>query len=238
MNVLIVHAHYEPRSFTSAMKDLARAELTALGHDVAVSDLYAMNFDPVAKRSDFAEPKDDYIVYSLEQRHGWEAGTLAPDIVAEVEKLLSADLLIFSFPVFWFSVPAMLKGWIDRVLLSGVCFGGRRFYDRGNLRGKRALMAATIGGREHMFGPGAIHGPFEALFSPLLRGTFGYVGCDVLAPFVAWHVPYVSDADRQAMLADYAVRLRGIFDETPLDIYPSLNSFDALMRPLPSSGGV
>jgi len=238
MNILIVHSHYEPQSFTTAMKDEAVRTLEAAGHKVVVSDLYAMQFNPVASKADFADPVNpDYTVYSLEQRRGWETGMIAADIRQEVEKLLACDLLIFSFPVFWFSMPAMLKGWVDRILLSGVTFGGRRFYDQGGLRGKRALMAATIGGREHMFGEGAIHGPFENLFSPLLRGTFGYVGMSVLKPFVGWHVPYIDDAARRAILDSYSSRLADIFDETPLDIYPSLSEFDAVMKPLSVSRG-
>lgn len=233
VNILIVHAHYEPKSFTAAMKDLAVAKLSEAGNQVTISDLYAMEFNPVASKADFADPVNpDYIVYSLEQRQGWKAGTIAPDIMAECEKLLAADLVIFSFPVFWFSVPAIMKGWIDRVFLSGVCFGGRRFYEHGGLSGKRVLMAATIGGREHMFGDGAIHGPFEHLFSPLLRGTFAYVGMDVLKPFVAWHVPYVDDIARKAMLEQYAKRLVTVFEEVPLKLSPVFENFDSVMRPL------
>ena len=220
MNVLIVHAHYEPKSFTAAMRDAAAAELAAQGHYVEVSDLYAMGFDPVAKSSDFGEPsRYDYTVYSLEQRHCHANGSLAPDIAAEVEKLCRADLLVLSFPVFWFSVPAIMKGWIDRVFLSGVAYGGKRFYDRGGFRGKRALVAATIGSRDHMF-------------SHLLRGTLGYVGMEVLAPFVAWHVPYVTDDDRRAILDAYRERLRGLPGSASLPV-PSLDGFDRTMKPLP-----
>ncbi len=111
MNVLIVHAHPEPGSFTAAMKATAIEELSARGHSVVVSDLYAMSFDPVAKASDFRERQNnDYLVYALEQRHAYEAETLAEDIAIEVEKLKHADLVILSFPIFWFSVPAILKG--------------------------------------------------------------------------------------------------------------------------------
>ena len=139
MNVLIVHAHPEPQSFTTSMMKTAVEEFTRAGHAVEVSDLYAMNWNPVASSADFGSRKNpDYLVYALEQRHAWEAGTLAPDIVAEVQKLQKADLVIFNFPVYWFSVPAILKGWIDRVLVSGTCYGGLRFYDRGGLAGKRA----------------------------------------------------------------------------------------------------
>ena len=143
MNVLIVHAHYEPNSFNSALKDQAIKTLQAAGHEIQVSDLYAMNWNPVASQADFAAPTNpDYCVYALEQRKGFEAGSIAPDIQAEIAKVDWCDLLIFNFPIFWFSVPAMLKGWIDRVLISGVCYGGRRIYDQGGLKGKKAVASA------------------------------------------------------------------------------------------------
>ncbi len=230
MNVFIIHAHPEPRSFTTALKDAAVDELARRGHQVEVSDLYAMQFDPVAKRDDFTSQQEgEYLVYALEQRKALAAGSLAADIAAEVEKLKRADLILLSFPMFWFSVPAVMKGWIDRVLLSGLCYGGRRFYDQGGLRGKRMLAAFTLGSRETMFGAQAIHGELEAMLRPLLRGTFYYVGCDVLEPFVAWHVPYITAAERASILIRYRARLATIESDIPLT-YPSLNDFDEEMR--------
>jgi len=119
MKVLIVHAHPEPNSFTAALRDQAVTTLEAQGHEVKVSDLYAMNWNPVASADDFsARDNPDYLVYTLEQRLGVKSQSLAPDIQQELEKLLWADLLILNFPIFWFSTPAILKGWIDRVLVS------------------------------------------------------------------------------------------------------------------------
>ena len=99
----------------------------------------------------------------------------------ELDKLLWADLLILNFPLFWCSVPAMLKGWIDRVLVSGTCYGGLRFYDRGGLAGKRALLSFSLGGQQHMFADeAAVHGAWEPMLRPLQRGTLAYVGMQVL----------------------------------------------------------
>lgn len=231
MNVLIVHAHPEPRSFTTALLRTAVETLTASGAQVAVSDLYAMCFDPVARATDFPSRHDpDYLVYALEQRKAYESGNLAPDIAAEVGKLKAADLVILNFPMFWFSVPAILKGWIDRVLLSGLCYGGKRFYDRGGLAGKRILATFTLGGREHMFGPGAVHGEIETMLRPLLRGTFYYVGCQVLPPFIAWHVPYVTDEIRHGYLIAYRDYLSRLDELVPLE-FPSLDDFDDRLFP-------
>jgi NAD(P)H dehydrogenase (quinone) len=231
MKVLIVHAHPEPQSFTAALRDQATATLQAQGHEVQVSDLYAMNWNPVASASDFTSRENpDYLVYALEQRLGVKSQSIAADIRQELDKLLWADLLILNFPIFWFSAPAMLKGWIDRVLVSGVCYGGKRFYDQGGLAGKKALVTVTLGGREHMFGEGAIHGPLEDMLRPILRGTLAYVGFEVLEPFVAWHVPYISAEARQDFLHRYQQRLEGLADDQPL-VFPKLEQFDEALYP-------
>jgi len=233
MKVLIVHAHPEPKSFTAALRDQAVSTLESQGHEVQVSDLYAMNWNPVASADDFSSRENpEYLVYALEQRLGVKSQSLSPDIQQELDKLLWADLLILNFPIFWFSTPAMLKGWIDRVLVSGVCYGGKRFYDQGGLSGKKALVTVTLGGREHMFGDGAIHGPLEDMLRPILRGTLAYVGFDVLQPFVAWHVPYISDEARQEFLTNYQQRLEHVSDDLPMQ-FPRLAQFDEALYPLP-----
>jgi len=233
MKVLIVHAHPEPKSFTAALRDQAVATLEAQGHEVKVSDLYAMNWNPVASADDFSSRENpEYLVYALEQRLGVKSQSLAPDIRQELDKLLWADLLILNFPIFWFSAPAMLKGWIDRVLVSGICYGGKRFYDQGGLSGKKALVTVTLGGREHMFGDGAIHGPLEGMLRPILRGTLAYVGFEVLEPFVAWHVPYISDEARKEFLVSYQQRLEHLSDDQPMQ-FPRLAQFDEALYPLP-----
>ncbi|WP_449432695.1 NAD(P)H-dependent oxidoreductase [Pseudomonas putida] len=232
MNVLIVHAHPEPLSFTAALRDEAVQTLTAQGHQVQVSDLYAMNWNPVASAEDFSTRENpEYLVYALEQRLGVKSQSLASDIRQELDKLLWADLLILNFPIYWFSTPAILKGWIDRVLVSGVCYGGKRFYDQGGLRNKKALVTVTLGGREHMFGEGAIHGPLEDMLRPLLRGTLAYTGMDVLEPFVAWHVPYISNEAREQFLQGYRQRLEHLQDDQPLQ-FPRLEQFDEALYPL------
>lgn len=232
MNVLIVHAHNEPQSFTAALKDLAAAELLAQGHQVEVSDLYAMKFKAVADSDDFRQRANpDYLVYALEQRNAVNNGTLAADIAAELEKIKAADLIVFSFPIYWFSVPAIMKGWIDRVLVSGYCYGGLRFYDRGGLAGKKAMLACTLGGQPHMLKADGIHGELEEMLRPLLRGTLAYTGMSVLPPFVAYHVPYISEQQRKDLLENYRQRLRTLDLQTPLK-FPSMSDFDDKLRPL------
>ncbi|CAG4882734.1 NAD(P)H oxidoreductase YRKL / Flavodoxin 2 [Georgfuchsia toluolica] len=238
MNVLIVHAHNEPRSFNAAMKDLAVKELDMLGHSVQVSDLYAMDWNPVASAADFGDRSNpDYLVYALEQRHNHNQKTLAPDIQMELDKLLWADLVIFNFPIYWFSMPAILKGWIDRVFVSGVVYGGKRFYDRGGLAGKKAMLAITIGGQPHMLVRGGVHGALQDMLRPILRGTLAYSGMNVLPPFVAYHVPYVTGEERSMILEEYRQRLQ-VLDTLPPLQFVSLDQFDEKLNAIamPSSG--
>ncbi|SEC79409.1 NAD(P)H dehydrogenase (quinone) [Rhizobiales bacterium GAS191] len=236
MQVHLVHAHPEPRSFGAAMRDTMRSAFESRGDLVTISDLYAMGFNPVVSSADFDSPvSSDPMVYTLEQRRAYAAGSLAPDIHRELEHVLAADVLAFTFPVFWFSTPAILKGWIDRVFLSGPFYGGRRIYGAGGLSGKRAFAAVSLGGREHMFGPQSIHGELETgMLRHFFQGTLGYVGLAVHQPFVAYHVPYVDDALRTGMLAELHCSVVGL-DARPLLPMPSLQAYDETFLPKQAS---
>ena len=237
MNVLIVHAHPEPASFNSALFQAAVAHFRGLGADVETSDLYAMNFDPVAGERDFLERANaDYLVYALEQRQGFKGGTLRDDIQREIDKVVQCDLLILCFPVYWYSMPAILKGWIDRVFVSGLFYGGRRIFDVGGMRGKRALVCATVGGREGMFSEEGIHDDLSSLFRPLLKGTLGYTGFDVLDPFFAYHVPYLDDAARGDILTQWRGALAALEIRPVLEM-PVTGEYDAnFEHRIPSAG--
>jgi NAD(P)H dehydrogenase (quinone) len=234
--VHIVHAHPEPHSFCTAMAHDARSRLTSRGDNVSFSDLYALDFDPVVRASDFTErARQDYLVYALEQRHALEHDTVAPDIRREVDALMASDVLMLVFPLYWFSVPALIKGWIDRCFLSGALYGGKRIYGRGGMVGKRAAIGVTLGGREHMFGAQGIHGELaHGMLRHLLQGTLGYVGYEVLEPFFAWHVPYCSPAERAATLARWGDFVDGI-DGQPVMTMPRLEDYDDVFRPLPQA---
>jgi NAD(P)H dehydrogenase (quinone) len=232
MRVHLVHAHPEPASFVAAMRNVVVEAFARRGDEVTQSDLYAMRFDPVASAADFPDrARDDHLVYALEQREAFRRGALAPDIAREVDCVLAADLLAFTFPVFWFGTPAILKGWFDRVFLSGPFYGGRRIYGRGGLAGKRAFAALSLGGREHMFGPGALHGEFKTgMLRHFFQGTLGYVGLAVHRPYVAWHAPYVDAARRNAMLEELRERIRTL-DSQPVMPVPDLDDYDEVFAP-------
>lgn len=227
MNVLVVLAHPEPRSFNGALRDATVSTLTAGGHQVEQSDLYAMRFDPVCGPEQFPEhDQSRFFNVQAAQRQAVRDGTQTPEVIAEQRKLHRADLLVLHFPVWWFGVPAILKGWFDRVLAVEAAYGGGRWFDHGVFRGKRALICATTGARQDRFAPEGLFGPIDWVLHPLRVGTLNFCGFDTLEPFVAWAAGNRDAAARGQYLDDWSARLRAIENETPqpfrhLADYPS-----------------
>jgi len=127
MNVLVILGHQHPGSFCHAIAETAVQTLRAAGHEVTYHDLYAENFDPILRHHQI--PKDspqDPVV----QRH--------------CEEVRAADGYVIVHPNWWAQPPAILKGWIDRVLRQGVAY---EFGPSGqvveHLAGKRALVFTT-----------------------------------------------------------------------------------------------
>lgn len=226
MNVFIVHAHHEPRSFNGALTRLAQQVLTEAGHAVKVSDLYAMSFDPVSDRRNFSTVKDpEYLKQQVEERYAAEVGGFALDIQAEMEKLEWSDVLIFQFPLWWFSLPAILKGWVDRVFAMGVVYGGGKWYDNGQFQGRRAMLSLTTGGGGGMYSPTGLNGDLQQILYPINHGIFRFVGFDVLPPFVVYGASRLSDLARRDAMEQYRQRLLSLETTRPL-VYPALSEFD------------
>jgi NAD(P)H dehydrogenase (quinone) len=215
MNILIIHAHHEEKSFCTALKNTAADELKKLNHTVVVSDLYAMGFNPVSSRADFkAEANRDYLKYQQEQANAFQNNLYADDIKAEMEKFLAADLVIFNFPLWWFSVPAILKGWVDRVFAMGFAYGsGKGVYDNGAFKGKKAMLCFTTGGPQQAYGQSGKNGEMETVLFHIQHGMFYFVGMDVLPPFIAYSPARLTDDERKTILENYAKRLETIFEE-------------------------
>ena len=159
MKVFIVLAHPERRSFNSAMFDTAVETLRGCGHEVATSDLYRMGFDPVSSRRNFTTVHDaDYLKLQAEELHASEHAGFAPEVEAELAKMEAADLMIWQFPLWWFGLPAVLKGWVDRVFAMGRTYGGGHIYKTGKFRGRRALLSLTTGGPQPAYERGGFNG--------------------------------------------------------------------------------
>lgn len=185
MHALIVHAHPEPRSFNAALKDVAVDVLTEAGHAVEVSDLYAEGFDPVEGSVHYPDRADSAYFSALnEQRRAWNRDTVPADVQREIERLERADLVILQFPLWWHAQPAILKGWFDRVFLSGGLYTSRMRYDCGYFLGKRAICSVTSGAPTAAFGPGSRGGDVGTLLWPIQYSLY-YMGFSVLPAFLA-----------------------------------------------------
>lgn len=223
MNVLIVYANPEPKSFQGRMKDLAVETLSGRGHDVVVSDLYAMGFHPVAGPGDIRGERKDPSFFSLqsEQTAAFEGGTLAPDIAEEVQKLKQADLVILQFPVWWFGMPAILKGWADRIFLRGFAYMPGRRFDAGLFKGKLAMVATTAGTSVDPYAPDGLFGDMATFLWPIHNGLLRYCGFDVLPPFVAYQPGRVGEEGRQEYLEAYRKRLLEIGTTPRMFFHPA-----------------
>jgi NAD(P)H dehydrogenase (quinone) len=219
MNVFLVLAHPEARSFNGAMFDTAIETLSAAGHSVVTSDLYRMGFDPVSSRRNFTSVRDaDYLKLQSEELHATEVGGFTAEIEQEIVKVAAADLMIWQFPLWWFGLPAILKGWVDRVFAMGRTYGGGRVYATGVFSGKRALLSLTTGGPEGAYRADGFNGDLDAILRPIQRGILNFTGFAVLAPQIVYGPARADDAQRAAWLADWDRRLGGIESESPIDV--------------------
>ncbi|RZI26816.1 NAD(P)H-dependent oxidoreductase [Pseudomonas orientalis] len=222
MKTLIVLAHPEPRSFNGALKDVAVETLRELGHPVQVSDLYAMNWKAELGTGDFPDNRadPDYLDLPREQEHAFANNAHTDDVKAEQSKVMWADLVIFQFPVWWFSMPAILKGWVDRVLSRGFAYSSGHKYGSGLLKGKRAMLCLTTGTASSLYTPAGIDGDLHHVLWPIHNGILAYTGFTVLPPFAAWMPAQLSDDERQQYLNSYADYLRSLEAVQPLFFHP------------------
>lgn len=225
MNVLIVLAHPDPRSLSAALCRVATDELTAQGHQVQVSDLYAMNWKAAVDRADFLNLEADArLKVAAASSAALAADALTDDVKAEQEKLLWADTLILQFPLWWFSMPAILKGWVDRVYAYGFAYGvgehsDRRWGDRygeGRLAGKRAMLSVTTGGWAEHYAPRGINGPIDDLLFPINHGILHYPGYDVLPAFVSYRVDRFDEAAFARAADALRARMRTLETTAPI----------------------
>jgi NAD(P)H dehydrogenase (quinone) len=227
VRIFIVHAHPEHNSFNGALTRAAQDALSAAGHEVVISDLYAMSFNPVSDRRNFTTIRDaNYYHQQSEEANADAHDGFAPDIQAEMDKLFWCDALILQFPLWWFGLPAILKGWVDRVFASGGrIYGGGKWYDRGVLAGKRAMCSVTIGGPPLIYSNRGLNGPIAEILFPINHGMLYFVGFTVIEPFLVHAPARISDSERLQCLVLYRERVLGLLC-APTIAYPKLADFD------------
>ncbi|QFT98726.1 Glutathione-regulated potassium-efflux system ancillary protein KefF [Roseovarius sp. THAF8] len=234
MHTHIVHAHPEPTSYNGALTDTAQQALARSGGTVSISDLCAEGFDPVERAAHYTDRADaDAFAALNEQRNAWKTGTVPGDVATEIGRLESADLLILQFPLWWHGPPAVLKGWMDRVFMSGGLYTSRMRYDAGYFRDKRAMVSVTTGAPEQAFGPDSRGGDFDVMLWPV-QYSLHYMGFTVLPPFISYGVQghgysYEGRDSLEARLRDnldaWGKRLSNLDSDTPLH-FPGWDDWD------------
>ena len=206
MNIRIVHAHENKDSFCSALAHKAKNYLQGKGHQVTLSDLYGKNFNPVASRNDFnSASNQEYYKYALEQMHAQQNNGFHPQISSEMNALENADVLIFNFPLWWFGMPAILKGWVDKVLAYTFAYGGSYgLYKEGRFNGKRAFLTITTGSPKDFYTPEGMHGrTLDDILKNIHGGILELIGFETLPPFVGYGVSRISQEEREQIVRDY-----------------------------------
>jgi NAD(P)H dehydrogenase (quinone) len=165
MHALIVVAHPDPQSFTHrvARKLAEGVALAEGGHTAEVADLAAEGFDPRFSASDHAAHKK-----------------LAPpdaEVTREQQRIDRADALVLVYPVYWWSFPGLLKGWIDRVFANGWAYEERADGKLVKRLGRLPVHLVAIGGADA--GTYDRHGYFDAMKTQIDHGIFGYCGARV-----------------------------------------------------------
>ena len=159
MKILAVIAHPNKESFTHALMNEFISSTESAGNTVVIADLYAEGFDPCFNMHDIA-------LYG-------GAGAVSEEIAREHKRIMDAEAIVLFFPVWWWSMPAILKGWVDRVFTSGFAFT----FEGGNTSG---LLTHRKGA---MFCPAASdhgfyrrYGYHNAMQRQIDAGVFGYSG--------------------------------------------------------------
>jgi len=154
VKVLIVFSHPRRQSFCGAVLDSFVGGLEEAGHDREIADLHHEGFDPRMPEADEPDWNDPGKRYS-------------DAVLAEQARIARNEAMVLIFPVWWWSLPAMLKGWIDRVWNNGWAYGARK------LPHCRALLIGTASGSAASYKRDRYD---EAMQAQLVVGTMNYCG--------------------------------------------------------------
>jgi NAD(P)H dehydrogenase (quinone) len=199
MQALIVIAHPNPRSFSHAIAAQVAEGVAMNGHTAQIADLAAEGFDPRFTHNDVEVSNKEALPTA--------------DVIAEQARIDRADALVLVYPVYWWAMPGLLKGWIDRVFTNGWA------YDYGSdLRVVKKLRRLTV----HLVAHGAAdtktyqkHGYLDAMKTQIDHGIFDYCGARVLTSEL---LNGLDDSERAADLETARNLGRGLFESREVEV--------------------
>lgn len=192
MKAYIVFAHPGMDSFNHEILQQVKSQLDQEGIAYRVQDLYQSGFQPVFSASDM---------------HNIEQGNVSNDIEEEHQHITDADLLVMNYPVYWWSQPAILKGWIDRVFTDNFAFRYEKDGPVGLLSGKRAVVFTTTRESEEEI---RRDGMDQVMEKQITDGVLSFVGYKPVAYRNFAAVPYVSESERQQMVGEVRQLMNGV----------------------------
>lgn len=160
-NYLIVYSNPDERSFSFDLKEKAQEFLESKGHSVQVRDLYKMNFNPILTDTEI---------------NNFEKGIYSTDILEEQAYLKWADVLIFIFPIWW-GIPAMLKGYIDKVFSHNFAYQTTPVGMKGKLQGKHVYRFSSMRSLNETYDKDGFK---ASLINIIDKGIFEYAGMNVI----------------------------------------------------------
>ncbi len=184
MGYLIIYCHPNTKSFNHAILDTLKKRLDSEGKSYQIRDIYSLKFSPLLSAGDF-------IAFSKKE--------LPQDIKREQDLMREAKTMIFIYPIWWFSMPAVLKGYMDRVLSHGFAYAVNEKGPYGLLTEKRVIIINTTGGPKEHYERGGLR---EALKTTTDIGIFEFCGMKVLEHKYFYAVPYITKKSRQDMLIE------------------------------------
>lgn len=225
MKILYVYAHPYDQSFNASMYEFGINELQRLGHEVVDSNLYAMHFKAAADLADFTNLTiPDKTPFGALQMEASLNNQLAVDILQEQHKVIQCQLLILQFPLWWFGVPAIMKGWFDRIFTAGFAYGVNKWFDTAPLYGRKAMLAFSTQAPETSYTERGLNGDMRHILHPI-HHALRFVGFEILEPFIAYGVTGAADDHRKQLLTDYQTHLQKLA-ELPILSFNTIKDFD------------
>jgi NAD(P)H dehydrogenase (quinone) len=205
MNIFIVYCHPEPKSLNGTLKDLAVKTLKENGHQIKISDLYGMKFKATLDRDDFLQMENpERLMPVIEQFNASKTNSFARDIKDEMEKIEWADLIIFQFPIWYETMPALLKAWFERVLAHGFAHNmlEGKIIQQGLLKGKKAMLSFTAGSAKETF-YNVIEGEDKSNLLPPISKALRFTGLEMIDAFAVFDAMPLSEGDAQKSFDEY-----------------------------------